>query len=114
MTYAAPDLLTSNLNLRNRNNGDRFQPFGMNSHVKLQDFFVDSAVPRRWRNRVPIIDSAKGIVWIAGYRLADWAKVLPKHQTVARFELTGSKKRDQQHSAASHRTCIREVYLPEA
>ncbi|MBT4942915.1 MAG: tRNA lysidine(34) synthetase TilS [Chloroflexi bacterium] len=114
VTYAAPDLLTSNLNLRNRNNGDRFQPLGMNSHVKLQDFFVDSAVPRRWRNRVPIIDSAKGIVWIAGYRLADWAKVLPKHQTVARFELTGSKKRDQQHSAASHRTCIREVYLPEA
>ncbi|MBT3995881.1 MAG: tRNA lysidine(34) synthetase TilS [Chloroflexi bacterium] len=93
VTYAAPDLFVNDLNLRNRINGDRFQPLGMNSHVKLQDFFVDSAVPERWRNRVPIIDSAKGIVWIAGYRLADWAKVLPEHQTVARFELTGSKER---------------------
>ena len=93
VTYAAPDLLASDLNLRNRINGDRFQPLGMNSHVKLQDFFVDLAVPERWRNRVPIIDSAKGIVWIAGYRLADWAKVLPEHQTVARFELTGSRER---------------------
>ncbi|MDA0595965.1 MAG: tRNA lysidine(34) synthetase TilS [Chloroflexi bacterium] len=93
VTYATPDLLASDLNLRNRINGDRFQPLGMNSHVKLQDFFVGLAVPERWRNRVPIIDSAKGIVWIAGYRLADWAKVLPEHQTVARFELTGSKER---------------------
>ena len=92
VTYAAPVLLTSDLNLRNRNNGDRFQPLGMTSHVKLQDFFVNSAVPERWRNRIPIIDSEKGIIWIAGYRLADWAKVLPEHQTVARFELTGLQK----------------------
>ena len=93
VTYAAPNLLASDLNLRNRIDGDRFQPLGMKSHVKLQDFFVDSAVPERWRNRVPIIDSAKGILWIVGYRLADWAKVLPEHQTVVRFELTGSKER---------------------
>jgi tRNA(Ile)-lysidine synthase len=93
VTYAAPDLLASDLNLRNRIDGDRFQPLGMKSHVKLQDFFVDSAIPERWRNRVPIIDSAKGILWIVGYRLADWAKVLPEHHTVVRFELTGSKDR---------------------
>ena len=93
VTYAAPDLIANDLNLRNRIDGDRFQPLGMKSHVKLQDFFVDSAVPKRWRHRVPIIDSTKGILWIVGYRLADWAKVLPEHQTVVRFDLSGSKER---------------------
>ena len=93
VTYAAPDLFANDLNLRGRIDGDRFQPLGKKSHVKLQDFFVDSAVPKRWRNRVPIIDSKRGILWIVGYRLADWAKVLPEHETVIRFDFTGSKER---------------------
>jgi tRNA(Ile)-lysidine synthase len=93
VTYAAPDLFANDLNLRSRIDGDRFQPLGMKSQVKLQDFFVDCAVPKRWRNRVPIIDSKKGILWIVGYRLADWAKVLPEHETVIRFDFTGSKER---------------------
>jgi tRNA(Ile)-lysidine synthase len=86
-TYATPELISHSLTLRNRTNGDRFQPLGMTSQVKLQDFFVDAGVPQRWRDRVPIIESGQGIVWIAGYRLAEWAKVLPGHTKVARLEL---------------------------
>jgi tRNA(Ile)-lysidine synthase len=86
-TYATPELISHSLKLRNRTNGDRFQPLGMGSRVKLQDFFVDAGVPQRWRDRVPIIESDQGIVWIAGYRLAEWAKVLPGHTKVARLEL---------------------------
>ncbi|MBN4064303.1 tRNA lysidine(34) synthetase TilS [Dehalococcoides mccartyi] len=91
VTFATPDLLSHSLKLRTRLNGDRFQPLGMSPQVKLQDFFVGAGVPERWRDRVPIIDSTEGIVWIAGYRLAEWAKVLPEHRKVTRLELAGVK-----------------------
>jgi len=90
ITFATPDLLSHSLKLRNRVNGDKFQPLGMKQRVKLQDFFVGAGVPERWRDRVPIIESDEGIVWVAGYRLADWAKVLPSHSRVAKLEIARS------------------------
>ena len=90
ITFATPDLLSHTLKLRNRINGDRFQPLGMKQRVKLQDFFVGAGVPERWRDRVPIIESDEGIVWVAGYRLAEWAKVLPSHSRVAKLEIARS------------------------
>ena len=90
ITFATPDLLTHALKLRNRINGDRFQPLGMKQRVKLQDFFVGAGVPERWRDRVPIIESGEGIVWVAGYRLAEWAKVLPSHSRVTKLEIARS------------------------
>jgi len=57
--------------------GDRIQPLGMLGQKKLQDFFTDSQVPRSWRDRVPLLSCEKGIVWVVGHRIADWAKVLP-------------------------------------
>ena len=57
--------------------GDRIQPLGMLGQKKLQDFFTDSQVPRSWRDRVPLLSCEKGIAWVVGHRIADWAKVLP-------------------------------------
>jgi len=55
--------------LRNRRAGDWFCPAGMNgSRKKLQDFFVDERVPRRQRDRVPLLCSGDDILWIVGYR----------------------------------------------
>ncbi len=93
ITFATPALLTQSLRLRSRVNGDRFQPLGMRPQVKLQDFFVGAGVPERWRNRVPIVESENGIIWVAGYRLAEWAKVRPEHDQVTRLELAGAGPR---------------------
>ena len=69
--------LGGELILRSRRPGDRFQPLGMDRHKKLQDFFTDSRVPRNWRDRVPLLTSEYGIAWVVGYRIANWARVLP-------------------------------------
>ena len=61
--------------LRGREPGDRFQPLGMTNRKKLQDFFIDSRVPRLWRAQVPLLVSEAGIAWIVGHRIAEWAKV---------------------------------------
>lgn len=63
------------ITLRNRQNGDRFQPLGMMGTKKLKDFFVDDKVLRSRRDKVPLLVTGRGIAWVVGYRIAEWAKV---------------------------------------
>ncbi len=63
--------------VRRRRRGDRFQPLGMSQEKKLQDFLVDERVPRAERDALPLVCAPKGIVWVVGYRLAEWAAVRP-------------------------------------
>ncbi len=55
--------------------GDRIQPLGMVGQKKLQDLFTDMQVPRPWRERVPLMECKRGIAWVVGHRIAEWAKV---------------------------------------
>ena len=64
------------LHVRTKHPGDRFQPLGMTQSKKLQDFMVDSKVPRAWRDRVPLVVTPGGIAWVVGWRPAEWARVL--------------------------------------
>jgi tRNA(Ile)-lysidine synthase len=57
--------------IRSRKDGDRFHPFGMEGHSqKLSDFMINQKIPRRARNRWPLVCSGEVIVWVPGYRLA--------------------------------------------
>ena len=84
-----PAILDGELVVRSRRPGDRFHPLGMPGPIKLQDFFVNAGVPRRWRDRVPLVESKDGIAWVAGYRPAEWARLRPAAERVLRLELTG-------------------------
>ena len=57
--------------------GDRFWPQGAPGPKKLQDFLVDSKIPRWLRLHLPLVAAAGEIVWVAGLRLADPVKLLP-------------------------------------
>ena len=61
--------------VRQRQQGDRMQPLGMTGHKKVQDILVDAKMPRDDRDRVPIVASPEGIVWLVGCCLDDRAKV---------------------------------------
>ncbi|MGE0059709.1 MAG: tRNA lysidine(34) synthetase TilS [Dehalococcoidia bacterium] len=69
------------LRVRRWQAGDRLQPSGMDGTKKLQDLFVDLHVPREERERIPIFESERGIVWVGGLRLAEWAKPRPGRPT---------------------------------
>ena len=78
--------------LRPRRPGERFHPLGMEGPKKLQDFFVDAHVPRPWRERVPLVVSPRGIVWVVGWRIAHWARVTQNTRRILRlrfFRLAG-------------------------
>ena len=68
------DVLGEQVTLRNRRPGDRFQPSGMTGTKKLQDFFTDVKIPRDERDSVPLLDCERGIAWVVGHRLAEWAR----------------------------------------
>jgi tRNA(Ile)-lysidine synthase len=72
------------LAIRFRRSGDRFQPLGMRSAKRLQDFFVDAGVPRAARDRVPLVLSGERIAWVVGWRIADWARVQAPGRPIVR------------------------------
>ncbi len=78
--YFDPAVMGSSLIVRKREEGDRFQPLGMTEMKRLHNFFIDSKVPREWRDRVPLLVGDQGIAWVVGYRIAEWAKV-PENRT---------------------------------
>jgi tRNA(Ile)-lysidine synthase len=88
--YADADAIGGAVTLRNRSEGDRFQPLGMDGDTRLKDLFVNAGVPRSWRDRVPIMECERGIAWIAGLRIAEWARVTPESERVLRIRLTGT------------------------
>ena len=61
--------------MRYRLPGDRFQPMGMKQTKKLQDFMVDAKIPRICRDSIPLLVSPKGILWVVGWRVSEWAKI---------------------------------------
>jgi len=72
--------------VRPRRHGDRFRPLGMDMEKKLQDFMVDAKIPRHWRDSVPLVCSPEGILWVVGWRIAEWAKVTDRTKRVLLLE----------------------------
>jgi len=76
--------------VRHRRPGDRFQPLGMNVPKKLQEFMVDAKIPLSWRGYVPIVCSPQQIIWVVGWRIDDRAKVSKSTKEILRLEFTKS------------------------
>lgn len=69
-TWLDYDSLPGSLQIRARRPGDRFQPLGLGGHsMKLADFMVNVKLPRRARDRWPVVCAGDDIVWVPGYRL---------------------------------------------
>ena len=79
------DASGTELTVRHRRSGDRFQPLGMSNMKKLQDFMVDAKIPSLWRDRVPLVCSQDSIVWVAGWRISDNVKITESTKQVLRI-----------------------------
>jgi tRNA(Ile)-lysidine synthase len=81
----------TNLWVRRRRTGDRFQPLGMNVPKKLHEFMVDAKIPRSWRGRIPIVCSPQQIIWVVGWRIDDRVKLAKGSKEILRLEFIRSK-----------------------
>ena len=67
------------LTLRNRQKGDRFQPYGLKGTKKIKDYLMDAKVPLSERDRIPMLISGNDIIWVIGFTTHERYKV--HHQT---------------------------------
>jgi tRNA(Ile)-lysidine synthase len=80
--YFDADRIGLQVVLRHWQPGDRFQPIGMLSAMKLQDWFTNRKIPRARRRELIVATTATGeIFWIEGQRISE------------RFKLTRETKR---------------------
>ena len=77
------------LELRVRQDGDRFEPLGMNGHVmKISDFFINVKLPQRARERWPLLCMGDKVVWVPGYRPAHPFRLTDTPRQALYFSLT--------------------------
>ena len=67
--------------------GDRFSPLGLDGSQKLKKFFIDHKVSRRERAKCPIVLSQQRVIWVAGHRLDNSAKIGPQTRRILKAEL---------------------------
>ena len=74
--YFDADKVGSRILLRHWRPGDRFQPIGMSSPVKLQDLFTNSKIPRAQRHTLIVAEAASGeLFWVERLRMAERFKL---------------------------------------
>ena len=81
--------LSDSLELRARQDGDRFEPLGMDGHeTKLSDFFINVKLPQRARDRWPLLCMGEKVVWVPGYRPAHPFRLTESTRQAFYFSLT--------------------------
>lgn len=93
--YLDYDKIKGGLSLRNRQDGDRFIPYGMKGSKKLKDFFIDSKVSRDIRDKVPLIVDEENIIWVVDYRMNDLYKLTKNTKNVLMIEYISLLKEDK-------------------
>lgn len=58
------EVITDKLIIRNRKNGDRIRPIGLNGTKKLKDIFIDEKIDRELRDNYLIISDVEKIFWV--------------------------------------------------
>jgi len=77
--YFDADKIGGEMVLRHWRPGDRFQPIGLKSAVKLQDLFVNAKIPAmRRRELVLATTKADAIFWVEGLRIGEQFKLTPQ------------------------------------
>ncbi len=69
--YFDYDLIKGDLWIRNRKNGDKFNPYGMKGTKKVKDYFIDEKIPKDLRDEIPLLMDDENIIWILGFATSE-------------------------------------------
>lgn len=87
--------LRGELSVRPPRRGDRFRPLGMAGHsVKLSDFWINHKLPRRARAAWPLVTAGDEIVWVPGFRPADFVQISENTYRLLHLRLFRVRNRD--------------------
>ena len=85
--------LVTPLQVRTRKTGDRIQPLGMEGHsMKVADLMVNVKLPRRLRDRYPLIVSGDQVAWLPGIHIAEPFRITDQTSKVVYLHLVRQNK----------------------
>lgn len=84
--YLDYDKIIGNLSLRNRRNGDRISPLGMEGSKKIKDYFIDKKIPRQEREKIPLLVDGENTIWILGHSISNLYKVNESTENILRIK----------------------------
>jgi tRNA(Ile)-lysidine synthase len=88
--YLDLDKIQQPIILRNRRDGDRFQPLGMKGQQKIKSLFINQKIPRNKRNEVMLLVDQDSVIWIENMHLSDRVKIAPQTKNVLVLEIINS------------------------
>lgn len=95
-TWVDANGIADALELRVRQEGDRFQPLGMDGHeMKISDFFINVKLPQRARDRWPLLCMGEKVVWVPGYRPAHPFRLTEATRQSLYFSMTRTDYEDE-------------------
>jgi len=88
--YLDLDKLQQPLILRNRRDGDWFQPLGMQGRQKIKTFFIDHKILRCERNEIILLVDRLSVIWIENMHLNDRVKITAETKNVLKLDIVES------------------------
>ncbi len=84
--YIAGEGITE-LIVRGRAPGERWQPMGMAGHsISLKDYMINRKVPAVLRRRWPLVAAGDALVWVVGHQLDERWRVTGKTRQIIRLQ----------------------------
>lgn len=73
--------------LRTRRSGDFLKVNWQGGTKKLKEYFIESKVPAQRRDEIPLVCCGREVLWIAGMRIGETARVLTTSRKILLLEL---------------------------
>ncbi|HKO57887.1 MAG TPA: tRNA lysidine(34) synthetase TilS [Thermoanaerobaculia bacterium] len=91
--FRLPDGAEARFTVRNRREGDRFQPLGMAGEKKLKELLIDRKIAAELRDRIPLLVWNGTIVWVAGVEVSERFKATDGARL---YEVSIAEEQDQE------------------
>ncbi len=88
--YLDLDKIQQPLIMRNRRDGDWFQPLGMQGRKKIKNFFIDHKIPRSERDKMALLADQISVIWIQNMHLNERVKVTAETKNVLKLKIIDS------------------------
>jgi tRNA(Ile)-lysidine synthase len=85
--YLDLDKIKKPLTIRDRRDGDWFQPLGMQGRQKMKTFFIDHKIPRCERDMKVLLVDQISVIWIENMHLSDRVKITAETKNVLKLEI---------------------------
>ena len=69
------ELKDINLVIRNRKNGDKIQPLGVNGTQKIKKYFNERKIPNHEKDNITLLCDKDEVLWVAGYGISEKIRV---------------------------------------